>query len=105
LQGNDNRIKHLESKRSDRRAAEILTLAASVAAAEEQTIAQHRQEQLVPGVVNFTTGWMGIPIQRHDVWKHEDWVAGLFRGPIEGPGMFVVRALAGMVEIATCPVP
>ena len=77
----------------------------TTASAEEPSLAQQMQEKLVRGAVNFSTGWLEIPIQIHDVWTQEGWVAGLFRGPVDGIGMFVARTVAGMVEIVTFSIP
>lgn len=73
--------------------------------AEEPTLAERMKDKFVRGVVNVSTGWMELPVQVHEVWKNEGWVAGLFRGPIDGIGMFFARTVAGMVEIVTFPVP
>jgi putative exosortase-associated protein (TIGR04073 family) len=85
--------------------ATLFLSAASPALAEEPSVSQKMTGKLVRGTVNFATGWIEIPLQMYRVWNDEGWVAGLFRGPIDGFGLFVARTFAGMVEIVTFPLP
>lgn len=85
--------------------ASLFLSTASPALAEEPSVPEKMTGKLVRGTVNFATGWTEIPFQTYRVWNDEGWVAGLFRGPIDGFGLFVARTFAGMVEIATFPVP
>ena len=85
--------------------AAILLCGASIASAEEPALHEKMMNKLFRGVVNFSTGWTEIPVQTYHIWTNEGWVAGAFRGPFDGLGMFVARTVAGMVEIATFPFP
>lgn len=85
--------------------ASLFLATASPALAEEPSVPDKMTGKLVRGTVNFATGWTEIPLRTYRVWNDEGWMAGLFRGPIDGFGWFIARTFAGMVEIATFPVP
>lgn len=75
------------------------------ARAEEPDIFEQIGTKFVRGVANFTTGWAEIPKQIYVVGTNEGWVAGAFRGPFDGIGMFFARTIAGAYEILTFPLP
>lgn len=61
--------------------------------------------KFVRGVANFGFGWVEFPKQIHRVGRERGWLAGAFRGSVEGLGMFLARTIAGMYEIFSFPVP
>ena len=61
--------------------------------------------KLARGLTNFGFGWVEIPKQIYLVGRDRGWLAGTFRGPAEGLGMFGARTIAGMYEIFSFPVP
>lgn len=75
------------------------------AAAEAGDVPLRAGEKLVRGVVNLGTGWAEIVKQPYVIGKHEGWLAGTFRGPIEGLGMVLARTVGGAYEILTFPLP
>ena len=75
------------------------------AGAEEPSVPQQIGTKFVRGVANMATGVGEIPKQIYLVGKKEGWVQGVFRGPVEGFGMFIARTVAGAYEVLTFPVP
>jgi putative exosortase-associated protein (TIGR04073 family) len=79
---------------------------AAVAQAEEQPSAPAQiGTKLMRGVANFATGVGEFPKQIYLIGKKEGWVQGVFRGPVEGLGMFIARTVGGVYEIVTFPIP
>jgi len=83
----------------------LLIVSGTPAHAEEPGLFKQIGTKFVRGVANITTGWAEIPKQVYLVGKNEGWVAGVFRGPFDGIGMFFARTVAGAYEILTFPVP
>lgn len=88
----------------------LALVAAIVSAAPAQAEdSPHWGEQIskkfVRGVVNLSTGWLELPRQVYEVGQTEGWITGALRGPFDGIGMFFARTVAGVVEVATFPVP
>jgi putative exosortase-associated protein (TIGR04073 family) len=83
----------------------LLIVPAAVVQAEEPGILQQMGTKLVRGVVNFSTGWAEVPKQIYVVSRNEGWMAGAFRGPFDGMGMFFARTIAGAYEIVSFPLP
>lgn len=73
--------------------------------AEKDGVAQRAGTKLVRGVVNVGTGWTEIVKQPYLIGKQQGWLAGTFRGTIEGLGMVVARTVGGAYEILTFPFP
>ncbi len=73
--------------------------------AEKDGVAQRAGAKLVRGVVNVGTGWTEIVKQPYLIGKQQGWLAGTFRGTIEGLGMVVARTVGGAYEILTFPFP
>lgn len=88
-----------------------LVLAAAIvvvppAQAEEPVpLGEQIAKKFVRGIVNLSTGWMELPRQVYEVGRTEGWVMGALRGPLDGIGMSFARTVAGVLEIATFPVP
>ncbi|TAJ08757.1 MAG: exosortase system-associated protein, TIGR04073 family [Nitrospirae bacterium] len=61
--------------------------------------------KLARGIANFGLGWVEVPKQIYLVGRNEGWLAGTFRGPVDGLGMFGARTIAGMYEIFSFPFP
>jgi putative exosortase-associated protein (TIGR04073 family) len=76
-----------------------------VQAEEPVSLETQISKKFVRGIVNLSTGWMELPRQVYEVGQNEGWVTGVLRGPFDGIGMFFARTVAGVVEIATFPVP
>jgi putative exosortase-associated protein (TIGR04073 family) len=74
-------------------------------AVAEELPAKESGTKLVRGVVNICTGWLEFPKQIRRIADQEGWGAGLWRGPLEGLGMFVARTVSGAYEVLTFPVP
>ncbi|MEQ1794661.1 MAG: exosortase system-associated protein, TIGR04073 family [Nitrospira sp.] len=72
---------------------------------EPQTLGHQVSGKFIRGVVNLSTGWVEVPRQIYEVGTNEGWVRGILRGPFDGIGMFFARTVAGVVEVATFPVP
>lgn len=84
----------------------LAILCVSPVQAEEPANLETRiSQKFVRGVVNLSTGWMEIPRQVYEVGQSEGWVTGVLRGPFDGIGMFFARTVAGVVEVATFPIP
>ena len=83
----------------------LLIVSGMPANAEEPGLFKRIGTKLVRGVANLATGWVELPKQIYVVGTNEGWVAGVFRGPFDGMGMFFARTIAGAYEILTFPVP
>src|SRR6185295_14742280 len=83
----------------------LLIVSGTPANAEEPGLFERIGTKLVRGVANLSTGWVELPKQIYVVGTNEGWVAGVFRGPFDGLGMFFARTIAGAYEILTFPVP
>jgi putative exosortase-associated protein (TIGR04073 family) len=83
----------------------LFLMSGTSAVAEETGILRQIGSKLVRGVVNFSTGWAELPKQIYVVGRNEGWIAGAFRGPFDGMGMFFARTIAGAYEIVSFPVP
>ena len=83
----------------------LLIVSGTPANAEEPGLFERIGTKLVRGVANLSTGWVEFPKQIYVVGTNEGWVAGVFRGPFDGLGMFFARTIAGAYEILTFPVP
>lgn len=85
----------------------VAVTAALPAWAEEPTppIESQITHKLVRGLLNLSTGWMEVPRQIYEVGRTEGWMTGVLRGPFDGIGMLFARTAAGVVEVATFPVP
>ncbi|NQT28645.1 MAG: exosortase system-associated protein, TIGR04073 family [Candidatus Omnitrophica bacterium] len=62
------------------------------------------------GLVNVTMGWLEIPRQMVKVKEAENHevsgeIAGIFWGPLKGFTYFVGRAIVGIYEVGTFPIP
>jgi putative exosortase-associated protein (TIGR04073 family) len=76
------------------------------AQADDVLLLSHQvSEKFIRGMVNLSTGWIEVPRQIYEVGSNEGWVRGVLRGPFDGIGMFFARTVAGVVEMATFPVP
>lgn len=76
------------------------------AQADDALLLSHQvSEKFIRGMVNLSTGWIEVPRQIYEVGSNEGWVRGVLRGPFDGIGMFFARTVAGVVEMATFPVP
>jgi putative exosortase-associated protein (TIGR04073 family) len=81
---------------------------AAVAQAEEQSdpaVPVQIGAKLMRGVVNLATGVGEFPKQIYLIGDKEGWVQGVFRGPVEGLGMFIARTVGGAYEIVTFLIP
>ena len=78
---------------------------APVPAAAEDSVPERVGHKLMRGVVNVATGWLEMPKQVYRTFRDEGAIRGIFKGPIEGLGMFIVRSAAGAYEILTFPIP
>ena len=83
----------------------LLVVSSSPAHAEEPGLFEQIGTKFVRGVANLATGWVELPKQIYVVGTNEGWVAGAFRGPFDGMGMFFARTIAGAYEILTFPIP
>ena len=72
---------------------------------KEPGLAAQIGTKLARGLTNFGFGWVERPKQIYLVGRDRGWLAGTFRGPVEGLGMFGARTIAGMYEIFSFPVP
>jgi putative exosortase-associated protein (TIGR04073 family) len=61
--------------------------------------------KLARGIANIGLGWIDLPKQTYLIGRKEGWLRGLVRGPIDGFGLWLARAVAGGYEILTFPVP
>ncbi|OGW65988.1 MAG: hypothetical protein A3H49_01010 [Nitrospirae bacterium RIFCSPLOWO2_02_FULL_62_14] len=78
---------------------------AAVAQAEEASVPVQIGTKLMRGVTNLVTGAGEFPKQIYLIGQKEGWVQGVFRGPLEGLGMFIARTVAGAYEVLTFPIP
>lgn len=83
----------------------VLLVPPAYADAENSGVAGRAGMKLVRGVVNLGTGWTEIVKQPYLIGKQQGWLAGTFRGTIEGLGMVVARTVGGAYEILTFPFP
>jgi putative exosortase-associated protein (TIGR04073 family) len=83
----------------------LIVLGALPGWAEEPGLVTQIGTKFVRGVANIATGWVELPKQVYVVGTNEGWVAGVFRGPFDGIGMFAARTIAGAYELLTFPVP
>lgn len=83
----------------------LLMSTPALAQADEPSVPQQIGSKFTRGASNFITGWLEIPKQIYLVGEKEGWLAGTFRGPLEGLGMFIARTVAGAYEVLTFPVP
>ncbi len=61
--------------------------------------------KLARGITNFGFGWVEVPKQIYLVGREQGWLAGMFRGPVDGLGMFGARTFAGMYELFSFLIP
>lgn len=108
LQGNDRSLSEMTPPAAACLGL-ILVLASlcvlPVQAEEPANLETQISQKFLRGVINLSTGWMEIPRQVYEVGQNEGWVTGVLRGPFDGIGMFFARTVAGVVEVATFPVP
>ena len=87
-------------------AAACLMFSVTLAQADEELPLQDRiSQKFIRGLANVSTGWIEVPRQIYAVGTNEGWVTAALRGPFDGIGMFFARTVAGVVEVATFPVP
>lgn len=77
----------------------------AAAQADEPSYAERIGTKLMRGMTNLITGVGEFPKQIYLVGQKEGWVQGVFRGPVEGLGMFIARTVAGAYEVVTFPLP
>lgn len=86
-------------------AACLLSSSTFVQAEDEAPLQDRISQKFIRGLANMSTGWIEVPRQIYAVGTNEGWVTAALRGPFDGIGMFFARTVAGVVEVATFPVP
>lgn len=77
----------------------------ATARADEPSYPERIGTKLMRGMTNLITSVGEFPKQIYLVGQKEGWVQGVFRGPVEGLGMFIARTVAGAYEVVTFPLP
>ncbi len=85
--------------------ATVLLACATLAHAEEPPFWRQAGMKLVRGAINVSTGWIELPKQIYLIGQEEGWGVGVWRGPIDGLGMFIARTVAGAYDVLTFPIP
>ncbi len=62
-------------------------------------------KKLGRGLSNAAFGWMDVLKGIEDVGDNQNFIAGITWGPIYGAGRAIQRTAAGVVEVATFPIP
>jgi putative exosortase-associated protein (TIGR04073 family) len=81
--------------------AHAVTRAKTVSSSDPQEVLDGMSHKLVRGIASTATGIGELPKQIYLTTVTEGGLAGATIGPLKGIGMFLVRTVTGVIEVAT----